>query len=87
MTWLIEFREEVKQASDAQLKLWIKYMALFENIKPMEKYASKEMSPIKLKADEQNREKYRELIYAEMKIRGIRRERSRERGKGKKETV
>jgi len=73
MTWITEFYQEVKKATDEQLKLWIGYMKLFPDNE--------------ISVDSRKREKYKEIIYAEMKARGVRRERSRERGKGKKETV
>jgi hypothetical protein len=73
MTWITEYYKEVKNATDEQLRLWLGYMKLFKD----EEISEKTIDTIK-------REKYKEIIYAEMKIHGVRRERSRERGKGKK---
>ena len=72
MHWITEFYQETKKASEKQLKLWVGYMKLFKDGDTVEK---------------RKREKYIEIIYKEYKIRGIRQERSRERGKANKKTV
>jgi len=71
MTWLQSFYTEVEKATDEQLKLWLKYMKLFKD------------DENNVSIDSKKRERYREIIYGEMKKRGLRRERSRERGKAK----
>jgi len=73
MTWITEYQTEVKKATDEQLKLWLGYIELFKDDE--------------ISVDSRKREKYKEIIYAEMKTRGMRRERSRERGKGKKTKI
>ena len=73
MNWLTSFYKESQTATDKQLKLWLRYMSLF-----------KDEETTDITADKRKREKYTEIIIAEMKKRGIRRERSRERGKAKR---
>ena len=70
MHWITEYYKEVKQATDEQLRLWLQYMNMFNDNE--------------ISADSIKREKYRELIHVEMKMRGLRLARSRERGKAKK---
>jgi hypothetical protein len=73
MQWITKFYKDVKNAPNEQLKLWLNYMKLFKDDENAE-----------ISIDRKKREQHREIIYAEMKIRGIRRDRSVERGKGKK---
>jgi len=84
ITRMSDLKKEVLEATDEQLKLWLGYIKLFDTAKPIEMYASKWNAPDKLARDEADRQKHKEMILDEYKKRGIRRERSRERGKGKK---
>ena len=72
MQWLSSFNEEARNATDKQLKAWLRYMRLFKCDKNAD-----------ITIYKRKREKYIEIITAEMKKRGIRQERSRERGKAK----
>jgi len=69
MQWLTEYNNEIKKASDEQLKLWLQHIKLFDKKKPIEKYASNHNSPLEREKDKNKREKCKSILTAEIKRR------------------